>query len=149
MASYELRISDWSLDVCSSGLFFVGRLWPGRLPPREALALGGVLWLGGEFAFVVFNEATRVRLIDSVVHDRLVAMVGISMALTPLLLIGITRLLREMPARTGSTPRPAFDDITDHQPKGQVTGMGRLGDRETGGKGKGGTVRGDSGGRGV
>src|SRR3546814_5881221 len=115
------------LLVKFSILFFVGRLWPGRLPPREALALGGVLWLGGEFAFVVFNEATRVRLIDSVVHDRLVAMVGISMALTPLLLIGITRLLREMPARAGSTPRPDFDDITDHQPKVLVAGMGRFG----------------------
>src|SRR3546814_4201111 len=54
-------------------------------------------------------------------------MVGISMALTPLLLIGITRLLREMPARTGSTPRPDFDDITDHQPKVLVAGMGRFG----------------------
>src|SRR3546814_2557892 len=52
------------LLVKFSILFFVGRLWPGRLPPREALALGGVLWLGGEFAFVVFNEATRVRLIE-------------------------------------------------------------------------------------
>src|SRR5690606_20404981 len=55
------------LLVKFSIVFFVGRLWPGRLPAREALALGGVLWLGGEFAFVVFNEATRVRLIDSVV----------------------------------------------------------------------------------
>src|SRR3546814_18476220 len=54
-------------------------------------------------------------------------MVGISMALTPLLLIGITRLLREMPARTGSTPRPDFADITDHQPKVLVAGMRRFG----------------------
>src|SRR3546814_11206571 len=68
------------LLVKFSILFFVGRLWPGRLPPREALALGGVLWLGGEFAFVVFNEATRGRLIDPGVHDRRVAMVGISIA---------------------------------------------------------------------
>src|SRR3546814_20242163 len=92
------------LLVTFSILFFVGRLWPGRLPPREALALGGVLWLGGEFAFGVFNEATRVRVIDYVVHDRLVAMGGLSVALTPLLLIGVTRLLRAMPARPGRTP---------------------------------------------
>ncbi len=85
------------LLVKFSILFVVGRLWPGRLPPRNALMLGGVLWLGGEFAFVVFNEATRVRLLDNVVHDRLVAMVGISMALTPRLLIGICRLLKGIP----------------------------------------------------
>ncbi|MGN7727287.1 monovalent cation:proton antiporter-2 (CPA2) family protein [Luteimonas sp. 22616] len=116
------------LLVKFSILFVVGRLWPGRLPPREALALGGVLWLGGEFAFVVFNEATRVRLIDSVVHDRLVAMVGISMALTPLLLIGISRLLRRIPvAPGGSGGGPDFDDIEDHRPKVLVAGMGRFG----------------------
>ena len=116
------------LLVKFSILFVVGRLWPGRLPPREALALGGVLWLGGEFAFVVFNEATRVRLIDSVVHDRLVAMVGISMALTPLLLIGISRLLRQIPVAPGASGGgPDFDDIEDHRPKVLVAGMGRFG----------------------
>jgi glutathione-regulated potassium-efflux system protein KefB len=116
------------LLVKFSILFVVGRLWPGRLPSREALALAGVLWLGGEFAFVVFNEATRVRLIDSVVHDRLVAMVGISMALTPLLLIGIRRLLRKIPAAPGdSGGGPDFDDIEDHRPKVLVAGMGRFG----------------------
>jgi glutathione-regulated potassium-efflux system protein KefB len=110
-------------------LFVVGRVWPGRLPTREALALGGVLWLGGEFAFVVFNEALRVRLLDSVVHDRLVAMVGISMALTPLLLIGITRLLHELPkpAAADGGDKRAFDHIEDHRPKVLVAGMGRFG----------------------
>jgi glutathione-regulated potassium-efflux system protein KefB len=115
------------LLVKFSILFVVGKLWPGRLPARNALMLGGVLWLGGEFAFVVFNEATRVRLLDSVVHDRLVAMVGISMALTPLLLIGITRLLKSVPERPDDSPKPAFDDIEDHRPKVLVAGMGRFG----------------------
>ncbi len=108
-------------------LFGVGKLQPGRLPSRNALMLGGVLWLGGEFAFVVFNEAQRVRLLDNVTHDRLVAIVGISMALTPLLLIGITRLLKELPARRDTTPKPAFDAIEDHRPKVLIAGMGRFG----------------------
>jgi glutathione-regulated potassium-efflux system protein KefB len=115
------------LLVKFSVLFVVGRAWPGRLAAREALALGGVLWLGGEFAFVVFNEAARVRLLDSVVHDRLVAMVGISMALTPLLLIGITRLLRELPKGADGGDTRAFDHIEDHRPKVLVAGMGRFG----------------------
>jgi glutathione-regulated potassium-efflux system protein KefB len=107
-------------------LFVVGKLWPGRLPSRSALLLGGVLWLGGEFAFVVFNEAQRVRLLDSVTHDRLVAIVGISMALTPLLLIGITRLLKELPGKR-EAPKPAYDTIEDHRPEVLIAGMGRFG----------------------
>src|SRR5690606_29134643 len=34
-----------------------------RLQPGHSLLLGGTLWLGGEFAFVVFHEALRVRLL--------------------------------------------------------------------------------------
>ena len=107
-------------------LFVVGKLWPGRLPSRSALLLGGVLWLGGEFAFVVFNEAQRVRLLDGVTHDRLVAIVGISMALTPLLLIAITRLLKQWPGKR-EAPKPAYDTIEDHRPEVLIAGMGRFG----------------------
>ena len=45
---------------------------PGRLPAREALMLGAVLALGGEFAFVVFSEAFKAGLID----DRLARPAG-------------------------------------------------------------------------
>lgn len=107
-------------------LIAVGKLWPGRLPMRSALMLGSVMWLGGEFAFVVFNEAMRARLLDQVTHDRLVAIVGVSMALTPLLLIGITRLLGSLPDRHEAA-KPDFDDIEDHRPKVLIAGMGRFG----------------------
>ena len=53
---------------------------------KEAVQLGVVLALGGEFAFVVLSEAVKVNLIDpTVLQIRLVAIVGLSMALTPLL----------------------------------------------------------------
>lgn len=77
-------------------LFLVG-LHPGGLLKREAMLLGSVLWLGGEFAFVVFNDAERFGLLKAANHDRLVAIVGVSMALTPLLLIGLSRLLARLP----------------------------------------------------
>ncbi|MCA1714975.1 MAG: monovalent cation:proton antiporter-2 (CPA2) family protein, partial [Gammaproteobacteria bacterium] len=64
-------------------LFALGRR-PGRLDTREALLLGSVLALGGEFAFVVFAEALKAGLLDAALHSRLVAIVGVSMALTPL-----------------------------------------------------------------
>ncbi|MGH8032337.1 MAG: monovalent cation:proton antiporter-2 (CPA2) family protein [Luteimonas sp.] len=108
-------------------LFVVGKLWPGQLPTRSALMLGSVMWLGGEFAFVVFNEAQRVRLLGEITHDRLVAIVGISMALTPLLLIGITRVLRGLSDARDAAPKREFDVIEDNRPKVLIAGMGRFG----------------------
>ncbi|WP_202618316.1 ATP-binding cassette domain-containing protein, partial [Escherichia coli] len=45
------------LVVKFSLLYVIGRI--ARLSSRQSLLLGSVLWLGGEFAFVVFNEAQR------------------------------------------------------------------------------------------
>lgn len=66
-----------------------------RLQPGHSLLLGGTLWLGGEFAFVVFHEALRVRLITTAEYDRLAAIVGVSMALMPLLLMALDRYRRQ------------------------------------------------------
>lgn len=110
-------------------VFVAGRSWPGNLPARSALMLGGVLWLGGEFAFVVFNEAQRVGLLEGAAHDRLVAIVSISMALTPLLLIALSRGLRALGPR-GDAPRPDYDTIredVDNRPRVLIAGMGRFG----------------------
>lgn len=111
------------LGVKFAILFLLG-LRPGRLDARGALLLGSVLALGGEFAFVVFGEAQRAGLIDSVLRDRLVAVVGVTMALTPLLLIAMTRLLRESPGRREARP---FDEIPDRHPQVLVAGFGRFG----------------------
>lgn len=105
-------------------LFGIGRL--ARLPARSCLMLGSVLWLGGEFAFVVFNEAARVQLIAASDRDRLVAVVGLSMALTPLVLILMQRLLPAAPARSAQPQRP-FDQIEVHAPQVLIAGMGRFG----------------------
>lgn len=113
------------LTVKFALLFGVGR-WPGRLDPRGALMLAGTLWLGGEFAFVVFSEANRVRLIDVELRNQLSAIVGLSMALTPLLLLGLHRLLAEVKLRPSTTPR-TFDEIPDEQPQVLIAGMGRFG----------------------
>ncbi len=104
-------------------LFLVGRV--ARLPVRSCLMLGTVLWLGGEFAFVVFNEAHRVGLLNAANHDRLVAIVGLSMALTPLLLLGMQRLLGQ-PTRAEREDKE-FDRIDPQSPQVLVAGMGRFG----------------------
>ncbi len=114
-----------ALLVVKFGLLFViGRL--AKLSNRHALMLGSVLWLGGEFAFVVFNEAQRVHLLGDANHDRLVAVVGLSMALTPLLLLALLRLLGS--EHKATDPRPADAVDTDGtQPKVLIAGMGRFG----------------------
>ncbi|HBN53359.1 MAG TPA: glutathione-regulated potassium-efflux system protein KefB [Stenotrophomonas sp.] len=99
-----------------------------RMPLRSALMLGSVLWLGGEFAFVVFNEAERAGLLGRINHDRLVAIVSLSMALTPLLMIGLKHLLKTHAPAKG--PERAPDSLSEAQaqhPQVLIAGMGRFG----------------------
>jgi glutathione-regulated potassium-efflux system protein KefB len=98
-------------------------LRPGGLDLRGALLLGSVLALGGEFAFVLFDGATRSGVLTPIERDRLLAIVGVSMALTPLLLILVTRAL---PAHARRAERP-FDRIPDSQPQVLIAGLGRFG----------------------
>jgi len=97
---------------------------PGGLANDESVRLAAVLALGGEFAFVVFAEATRVGLLDAVQRDVLVAAVGLSMALTPLLLWGVDRLLRRHAAQR---PARGFDPLPDDTPQVLIAGFGRFG----------------------
>ena len=100
-----------------------------RMSLRSALMLGSVLWLGGEFAFVVFNEAERAHLLGRINHDRLVAIVGLSMAITPLLLLALQRLLQLKPPVRPVQPEPdeKLKDAGAQRPKVLIAGMGRFG----------------------
>jgi glutathione-regulated potassium-efflux system protein KefB len=107
-------------------LVLAGIGWrPGRLPWRETLMLGTVLALGGEFAFVVFGDAFRHGLIDAVLRDRLVAIVGVSIALTPLSMIALSRLLLEMPE--DKQPEREADQIDHEYRRVIIAGFGRMG----------------------
>ena len=112
------------LVVKFSLLYAVGRV--ARLSPRQSLLLGSVLWLGGEFAFVVFNEAQRAHLLGNANHDRLVAIVGLSMAITPLLMIALLKLLGQEKAAPRE-PADADKVAPDNRPKVLIAGMGRFG----------------------
>lgn len=100
-----------------------------RMSLRSALMLGSVLWLGGEFAFVVFNEAERAHLLGRINHDRLVAVVSLSMAITPLLLLALQRLLQLKPPARPAQPEPdeTLKDAAVQRPKVLIAGMGRFG----------------------
>lgn len=112
------------LALKSAILFAIG-LRPGGLGWRDALKLGSVLALGGEFAFVVLSESVKAQLIDATLQNRLVAVVGLSMALTPLSLIVLARALDKFPQ---AAPKRAFDAIAGHDhPQVILAGFGRFG----------------------
>lgn len=113
-----------ALMAVKFALLFALGLKPGGLDRRESLLLASVLALGGEFAFVVFSEADKAGLLDAATRDRLVAIVGISMALTPLLLIAMLRLVG---AAGSAKPKRAYDEIHDHHPQVLIAGFGRFG----------------------
>jgi len=108
------------------GLVLYAVAWrPGRLRPRDALKLAAVLALGGEFAFVVFTDAARYGLLDEVMRDRLVAVVGLSMAAAPLILVALTNWLQVNPEKQ-KEDREA--DVIDHEtPRVIIAGFGRMG----------------------
>jgi glutathione-regulated potassium-efflux system protein KefB len=113
------------LVVKFSLLFGIGKV--AKLSTRHALLLGSVLWLGGEFAFVVFNEAQRAHLLGNANHDRLVAIVGLSMALTPLLMILLLRLLGSEHEAVKDKRPPDKVDTGGTEPSVMIAGMGRFG----------------------
>jgi glutathione-regulated potassium-efflux system protein KefB len=103
-------------------------LWPlgrvvGRLDAADALRLSALLACGGEFAFVVLNLARQNSLIDTDERGVLVLVITLSMALTPLLVIGVAALLN-VKARK---PDREFDTIDVQDPKVIIAGFGRMG----------------------
>lgn len=102
----------------------VGR-FAADLPWRRATMLGAVLAMGGEFGFVVFSEARQAGLIPMELRDQLFAVIGLSMAATPLMVMAASRWLpRREPKR--AEPREA-NPIDDGSPRVIVAGIGRMG----------------------
>jgi monovalent cation:proton antiporter-2 (CPA2) family protein len=64
-------------------LYGLGRL--AHLPADGARALAAAVSQGGEFAFVLFTLAAAAGVFEAELHDRLVVVVTLSMALSPLL----------------------------------------------------------------
>lgn len=75
-------------------LYGLGRT-VGGLNKAQALCLGVVLALGGEFAFVVFKLALEHQVLTRQVHDVLVLAITLSMAVVPLVMMALARQLRD------------------------------------------------------
>ena len=94
-----------------------------RMSRRHMLLLAAALSMGGEFAFVVFAEAGKAGLIPLELRNQLNLVVGLSMAIAPLLLFAVDRWVRDTRPKDD---RPA--DTIDHEhPQVIIAGFGRVG----------------------
>jgi glutathione-regulated potassium-efflux system protein KefB len=108
------------MAVNIAGIYLIARLF--RLPYGEALLRAAILSQGGEFAFVLYAAATANGLLSGEVGGVLTAIVILSMAATPLLVMVARRLM----------PRaePSFDgiDVADGlSGRVLIIGFGRFG----------------------
>ncbi|MDB6051867.1 MAG: Glutathione-regulated potassium-efflux system protein KefB [Pseudomonas sp.] len=105
-------------------LYCIGRL-AGGLGKQSALRLGVVLAAGGEFAFVVFKIGRDQGLFEPQLYDLLILTITLSMALTPLLLLLISRVLKRKVVP--QVVPDEYRDIESDAPRVVIAGMGRMG----------------------
>jgi len=104
-------------------LFALGRAW--RMGLDQNLLFSLALAQGGEFGFVLFSFAAQNGVLDPDTANRLVAVVALSMAGTPFLLLLHERLLQP---RLGTRGRPArAPDAIDEQNPVILAGFGAFG----------------------
>ena len=105
--------------VKSVGIYAVARLF--RANHREALRRAVLFAQGGEFAFVLYSEASRAGVVPGDITASLTAIVILSMALTPLALIALERLL---PAEKDSMD--GIEEAADLHGRVLFVGFGRF-----------------------
>lgn len=103
-------------------LYLVG-YFSGKLATDHALKLAALLAQGGEFGFVVFSLAEGDGLLSAELHSLLVVVITLSMAATPLVVMGLNYLLSRRP----SGPEQPFDPIDNEDPRVIIAGFGRVG----------------------
>jgi glutathione-regulated potassium-efflux system protein KefB len=97
-----LIVRDWQFIVLGTlaymtakalGIYLVARLL--RTPHREAIYRTALFAQGGEFAFVLYAAAAAAGIFDGGVNASLTAIVILSMALTPLLILALRWMPKE------------------------------------------------------
>jgi glutathione-regulated potassium-efflux system protein KefB len=105
--------------VKSSGIYIVARLF--RSKHREAIRRAALFAQGGEFAFVLYAAAFQAGVLDATTSSAMTAVVILSMALTPLVVIGLEKLL---PVETESMD--GIDEAADLHGRVLFVGFGRF-----------------------
>lgn len=96
-----------------------------KLELSQSLLFAFALAQGGEFAFVLFSFATQANVLPTAIAAPLIAVVALSMAITPLLMIVNERLVQ--PRFISLTPEADADDIDDNENPVIIAGFGRFG----------------------
>ena len=104
-------------------LFIIGKFFKLGLDNNLLFAFG--LAQGGEFAFVLFSFAVQNSVIEPSLANPLIAVVALSMALTPLLMLVNEKLLQPRFGTTETVEKEA-DDI-DEENSVIIAGFGRVG----------------------
>ncbi|MDX2214100.1 MAG: monovalent cation:proton antiporter-2 (CPA2) family protein [Oculatellaceae cyanobacterium bins.114] len=104
-------------------LFILGRVF--KLQLSQGFLLAFALAQGGEFAFVLFSFALQTRVLTPDLTAPLVAVVALSMMLTPLLMIINDKFVQ--PRFANLTPEREADEIDDNENPVIIAGFGRFG----------------------
>ncbi|MBW4697823.1 MAG: monovalent cation:proton antiporter-2 (CPA2) family protein [Aphanocapsa lilacina HA4352-LM1] len=96
-----------------------------RLQLSQSFLFAFALAQGGEFAFVLFSFATQNRVLTPEVAEPLVAVVALSMVMTPLLMILHDRLVQ--PRFISTEPEREPDAIDENENPVIIAGFGRFG----------------------
>ncbi|OYX51474.1 MAG: sodium:proton exchanger [Sphingomonas sp. 32-66-10] len=108
--------------IATKTLVITGLAMAFRMPWRQALALGLLLSQGGEFGFVLFAQAQNALLIAPEAVSVFSAVVTLSMATTPFLMMFTRRFRVEESAATGERDGPVSDGSS-----ALIIGYGRFG----------------------
>lgn len=127
--SLDLKVvaGNWGIIVsgvialmAAKGLCVYGVARLARSNHADALDRALLMAQGGEFAFVLYSAAANAGVIDATVNANMTAIIVLSMAITPLILI-LHRRFAAQPAQTREA------DTFDEQHPILVVGMGRFG----------------------
>ena len=113
------------LIAAKAGILFVLARGAGS-NQRDAMRIAAVLSQGGEFGFVIFTVASATAVMDPGSASLLAAVVTLSMAATPVMMLGATRLIA---ARAEDTPDAKPLRNVKEAPKSPIiiAGFGRFG----------------------
>lgn len=89
-----------------------------------AIKLGAILAQGGEFAFVIFAEVSKSHLLSEKVLDKLTLVVSLSMLLTPVILLFLEKIEKNIKV---THDQREFDEVPDKNHEVVIAGFGRFG----------------------
>lgn len=104
-------------------LLSLGRFF--KLELSQSFLFACALAQGGEFAFVLFSFATQNNVLTTALAGPLIAVVALSMALTPLIMIINDKLVQ--PRFVTSVAERDADEIDDNENSVIIAGFGRFG----------------------